>query len=166
MRLAAQNEASLPSGNGKSKAPDTGHAEKLDVQQQATNKEIPTRSDDNQTYSPALPEPRGSDDLIRQPREADSDPDPIRDLRPIPVTMQSVKLYTSTTEEATTGASQHSIKSMYLIDWVYKHVRTYVRLSILIIIATNLVHPGYGARAARIRAFHTLALSHVISTGL
>ena len=160
--LATQDEASLSSDNGKDLAPEAKHAEGSKLQKQATNIGVLTQPSNNQGDSPALPEPRGNDIQFREPRDADSDPDPIRDIRPIPpVTMQSVKLYTSATEEAATGASWHNLESMYLVEWVYKYVHTYVQLSILTMITTNWLHPGYGARVAGIKA---LAFNYIIST--
>ena len=104
--LATQDEASLSPDTGKGLAPEAEHAVGSSLEKQATNTGVLTKPSNDQGDSAALREPRGSNHQFREPRDADSDPDPIRDIRPIPpVTMQSMKLYSSATEETATGAS-------------------------------------------------------------
>ena len=85
----------------------------------------------------------------RHPRDAD----PLRTIRPIPVTMRSMKLYPASKKKTTAGAS---VLTMFVI-WAWRHAPG------LIVTASIVSPPGSGARETGIKAWGCLMLINFIS---
>ena len=108
--------------------------------------------------------PRMKTQASRQRRDADGSPDPIRDIRPVPVTMKSVKMYPSTKEDTVTGV--YSNKKIRLLSVVirtrsYAYPHTY--LLTLVVFLNILVRPRFCVHVAW-RAAIMCAILNLIPT--